>query len=223
MKFFYKVLLIVVAINLFIPAAYIFSKNNKFYISEKSLKYMEQKYGIFAKRRMEALLNLMNSLKNVKDEMTILTKVNDFFNRVPYKTDMQVWGVKDYWATRMEFLGKDAGDCEDYVIAKYFTLIQLGIPKEKLFFTYAKSKIYKTAHMVLTYFPTPKSIPLVLGNYNRKILPATKRKDLIPIANFRGDEIYLAKQRGLGKQVPPGRKVSKKWNDMINRIRSIEQ
>jgi predicted transglutaminase-like cysteine proteinase len=184
---------------------------------------MQTKYGLFAKRRMQALIDLMNSLKNEQNEYKILNDVNDFFNKTPYKSDMQIWGVKDYWATRDEFLGKDAGDCEDYVIAKYFTLIQLGIPEEKLFFTYTKSLKFKTAHMVLTYFKTPKSIPLVLGNYNKKILPATERKDLKPIANFRGKEIYLAKQRGLGKQVPAGKNNTKKWNNLILRIRSAEK
>ena len=39
---------------------------------------------------------------------------------------------KDYWATPIEFMGTGAGDCEDYAIAKYFSLINLGIPEDKL-------------------------------------------------------------------------------------------
>ena len=33
-------------------------------------------------------------------------------------------------------MGTNAGDCEDYEIAKYFSLIKLGIPDSKLRITY---------------------------------------------------------------------------------------
>ena len=59
-------------------------------------------------------------------------------------SDEKLWGQSDYWASRMESIGQNAGDCEDYVIAKFFTLIDLGIPQEKLYFTYVKENvIYK--------------------------------------------------------------------------------
>lgn len=197
--------------------------DREFFISKKTLDFVVKTYGPFAGKRVEALRDLMNELQDEKDEMVKLERVNDFFNRVPYKNDYQTWGKEDYWASRIEFLGKDAGDCEDYSIAKYFTLKQLGVPAEKMFLTYAKSITYKQAHMVLTYFEKPKSVPLVLGNYNKKILPATERKDLIPIFSFRGDTLYLAQQRGLGKVVPAGKKITDKWDELMNRIRSTEQ
>ncbi len=56
----------------------------------------------------------------------MLKMVNDFFNRMPYRTDMEVWGVEDYWATPREFIQK-SGDCEDYSITKYYALRELGI------------------------------------------------------------------------------------------------
>lgn len=103
-------------------------------------------------------------------------------------------------------LGKGAGDCEDYVIAKYFTLKQLGIPTDKLYFTYVKALKYNQAHMVLSYYETPKSIPLILDNINGKIKIATQRTDLLPVYSFNGDSLYLAKQEGLGQVVPGGNK-----------------
>ena len=103
----------------------------------------------------------MNSLKNAPEDEK-LKKVNRFFNQVRYQSDMETWGTKDYWATRMEFLGKDRGDCKDYATAKYFTLKQLGVPTSKMYLSYVKATKQKIAHMVLTYFETKQSIPLVL-------------------------------------------------------------
>lgn len=192
--------------------------NDDFFIDNETIKKVEKKYGIFAKNRVLALVKLMNSLKNAS-EYEKLVKVNHFFNQVPYQSDLKTWGVKDYWATRMEFLGKDRGDCEDYATAKYFTLKQLGVPTKKMYLSYVKATKQKIAHMVLTYFETPKSIPLVLDNYNKRILPATKRPDLIPIYSFNGDSLYLAKQKGLGKEVPSGLSKNKKWLQLLQDIK----
>jgi len=52
--------------------------------------------------------------------------------------------------------------------------------------------------MVLTYFKTPRSEPLVLDNLNFKVFPASKRKDLIPVYNFNpsaSDKLPNAKKR----------------------------
>ncbi|WP_458701566.1 transglutaminase-like cysteine peptidase [Sulfurospirillum sp. 1307] len=192
--------------------------NDDFFIDKKTIDKVEKKYGKFAKNRVLALVKLMNSLKNAPEDEK-LKKVNQFFNQVPYQSDLKTWGVKDYWATRMELLGKDRGDCEDYATAKYFTLKQLGVSESKMYLTYVKATKQKIAHMVLTYFKTPKSIPLVLDNYNKRILPATKRRDLIPIYSFNGESLYLAKQQGLGQKVPSGNRKNKKWLKLLDDIR----
>lgn len=188
------------------------------FFTQATLEKVEAKYGEYAKRRVESLNKLMSSLgaTNTDDK---LEKVNVFFNQMQFVSDKMLWGVEDYWATRMEFIGKGAGDCEDFVIAKYFTLKQLGVPTEKLFFTYVKAVKFQQAHMVLTYYETPTSIPLVLDNINGKILPATKRGDLIPVYSFNGDALYLAKQQGLGQIVPSGMKKNKKWIELVDKIR----
>lgn len=194
------------------------ANNDDFFIDKQTIDKVEKKYGKFAKNRVLALIKLMNSLKNANEDEKLL-KVNNFFNQVTYKSDMSVWGVKDYWATRMEFLGKDKGDCEDFATAKYFTLKQLGIPTSKMYLSYVKATKQKIAHMVLTYFKTKKSIPLVLDNYNKRILPATKRPDLVPVYSFNGDSLYLAKQKGLGKEVPSGVAKNKKWTKLLQDIK----
>lgn len=186
----------------------------EFSITKAFLEKIEREYGAFAKRRAFALVQMMNEVRD-QSEMEKLNGVNDFFNQTPYASDKETWGVSDYWATRYEFIGKDRGDCEDYVIAKYFTLKELGVPPSKLFMTYAKSLKYKTAHMVLTYYATPRSEPLILDNYNFKILPASQRDDLIPIYSFSGDELFNAKQAQIGKMVPAAAKQTRPWDELI--------
>ncbi|DAB38343.1 MAG: transglutaminase [Sulfuricurvum sp. RIFOXYD2_FULL_44_160] len=185
----------------------------EFSITKAFLDKIEREYGAFAKRRAFALVQMMNESRDT-DEMGKLEKVNDFFNQTPYASDKATWGESDYWATRYEFIGKDKADCEDYVIAKYFTLKELGVPTSKLFMTYAKSIRYKTAHLVLTYYETPRSVPLVLDNYNYKILPASQRNDLIPIYSFSGDELFNAKQAQIGKIVPASTRQKRPWNEL---------
>lgn len=207
---------------LYIALISIFSLNAQDdFFDRKLLKKVEQKYGLFAKRRVEALNSLMLKLKNATEEEKI-KQVNDFFNKMRWTDDMSLWGQRDYWATRMEFIGKDAGDCEDFVIAKYFTLKQLGISTKKLYFTYVKAVDYNQAHMVLSYYKKPKTVPLVLDNINKKILPATKRNDLVPVYSFNGDSLYLAKQEGLGRIVPSGNRQNKKWLEFIDRTKKGE-
>ena len=213
----------VVAIAILIATAlftsfHLYALSDDFFINKKTIQAVESKYGKYAKARVDALVKLMNSLKNAP-EYEKLKKVNRFFNQVRYQSDMKTWGVKDYWSTRMEFLGKDRGDCEDYATAKYFTLKQLGIPTSKMYLSYVKATKQKIAHMVLTYFETKKSIPLILDNYNKRILPASKRPDLIPIYSFNGDSLYLAKQTGLGKEVPSGVAKNKKWTRLLQDIK----
>lgn len=186
----------------------------EYFIAAVFLDKIEKSYGIFAKRRAIALLEMMNDARDDTERLK-LDKVNDFFNDVPYASDQSVWGVGDYWATRLEFIGKDRGDCEDYVIAKYFTLVDLGIPSKKLALVYAKSLRFKTAHMVLAYYETPRSVPLILDNLNLKILPATQRDDLVPVYSFSGDDLINAKQAALGRMLPAASRQTRPWDEFI--------
>jgi predicted transglutaminase-like cysteine proteinase len=182
------------------------------YVEEPLVEKITQKYKTFAKKRFFYLQKSLDSVENASD-LEKLETVNNFYNGVRYASDMKVYKKKDYWATPWEFLGKDMGDCEDYVISKYFALIYLGIDSQKLFFTYVKSTKFKAAHMVLTYFETPRSEPLILDNNNHKIFPASKRKDLTPIYNFNGDSLYRASKTGAGKKVKND-KAHKKWDEL---------
>ncbi len=187
-------------------------------VSQQEIQQAVQKYGLFAGRRLQAWQQLVNDNIN-QPEATQLKNVNDFFNEVRFIDDIDHWKQKDYWATPVEMLSTDAGDCEDYTIAKYFTLKALGVSEKKLYLTYVKAIRLNQAHMVLTYFTTPQSIPLVLDNINKRILKATKRNDLVPVYSFNGDGLWLAKQRGKGRSVSGGTSKLKAWNNLLERLK----
>jgi len=153
------------------------------FVSLSVLNKVEAKYGKSAKNRLVALNELLKNNQDA-DVKTKLEKVNDFFNSVKYASDKSTYGIDDYWANPYEMLARNAGDCEDYVLAKYLALEYLGVPTSKMFLTYVTVKKTKEGHMVLTYFETPKSEPLVLDNLKKSIKGASKRKDLVPVFNF---------------------------------------
>jgi predicted transglutaminase-like cysteine proteinase len=205
--------MLLIKIFLLLSLILTFSFANEPYVNDALMEKITQKYKIFAKKRFYYLQKSLDMAKE-ENEIEKLTIVNNYFNDVRYTSDMKVYKRKDYWATPWEFLGKDKGDCEDYVISKYFALLYLGVNSKKLFFTYVKSTKFKESHMVLTYFKTPRSEPLILDNNNRKVFPASKRKDLIPIYNFNGNSLYKASKKGKGKKIS-NQKAHKKWDELI--------
>lgn len=195
-------------ISLFTSCTYGFQP----YVEASLLNKIIQKYQAFTEKRFFYLQSVLDSVED-KSTLEKLEEVNNFYNDVKYASDIEVYGVNDYWATPWEFLGKDKGDCEDYVISKYFALIYLKIDPKKLFFTYVSSSRFNGAHMVLTYFETPSSEPLVLDSNNHKIFPASQRTDLTPIYNFSGDSLYKASKNGVGLKIE-NQKVHKKWDNL---------
>lgn len=161
-------------------------------LSKADIEKLGKKYGARAQRRLESWQNLLVELAN-EDESYKLERVNQFFNQVRFLDDIKHWKKKDYWATPVEFLITNGGDCEDFSIAKYYTLKELGVPTDKMNLAYVKALEYNQAHMVLTYYKNPRSTPLVLDNINGEILPATKRPDLLHVYSFNGDKLWLSK------------------------------
>lgn len=186
-------------------------------ISEKLLKKIRDKYGATAEARVRHWENLIHQYHNSADKEK-LTIVNDFFNGARFVSDSQQWHKRDYWATPLEFLANDAGDCEDFSIAKYFTLKEMGLDISKLRITYVKATTLNQAHMVLAYYATPNAEPLILDNINKRIKPASQRQDLRPIYSFNADNLWLARTRN--EQLKAGKPSQLNlWQDLNNRMR----
>lgn len=134
----------------------------------------------FDKQIQKRIKSWENMIKFAEDKKLLnkLKIVNDYFNKISYSSDINNWESTDYWATPIEFLTSGAGDCEDYAIAKYFTLKKLGIKKDKLSLIYTNLAKNNQAHIVLSYSHKPNYIPIILDNVNKKLHLSTKRKDL---------------------------------------------
>ncbi len=174
-------------------------------------------YGNDAKVRAEKWKELLADSQS-SSEWNKINKINYFFNQqISYQEDQQLWGRKDYWASPVETIGRGKGDCEDYAIAKFFSLTAIGVSEKKLRLMYVRQLTVNQPHMVLIYFEKPNSIPLVLDNYNPKVLPANKRPDIKPIYSFNGEGLWMAKAKGLGRKVKQGSGVSA-WDKLLERI-----
>ncbi|MGF6220677.1 cysteine protease LapG [Pseudomonas frederiksbergensis] len=182
------------------------------------LQTAEKRYGPLgpARGRIEAWSQLLQSELN-QPEREQLNAVNRFFNQqLNFQDDMRIWRQTDYWATPVESLIKAAGDCEDYALAKYFSLRHLGIPSEKLRITYVKALNQNQAHMVLTFYSSPTADPLVLDNLIGEIRPASQRKDLLPVYAFNAEGLYLPGAHG-GKRSSDSKKLSR-WQDVLQKM-----
>ncbi|GAB4342843.1 MAG: transglutaminase-like cysteine peptidase [Desulfobulbaceae bacterium] len=188
----------------------------KFRLDESVLAEAEKKYGPSARQRLLDWEELIRSDTSTSD-MEKLVKVNDFFNRLDFVSDSLHWGVEDYWATPVEFLASDGGDCEDFSLAKYFTLKAMGVNERRLNLTYVKALNLDQAHMVLTYFEVPGEEPLVLDNLINDIKPAGERTDLLPVYSFNGTGLWIAKMRGRGELVGRSDRLSR-WRELLTRM-----
>jgi len=168
------------------------------------------------KPRVDAWQHLLATEKQAS-EMDKLTVVNQFFNKqMRYTEDVDLWHEVDYWATPIESLWKGAGDCEDYAIAKYFSLRRLGVPSEKLLITYVKALRLNRAHMALTYYPSPNAMPLVLDSLIDEIKPASERPDLLPVYSFNAQGLWLPGAQG-NKKVGDTKRLSR-WQDVLKKM-----
>ena len=178
-----------------------------------------QRYGARAAETIGAWRRLIEESRALPDNDK-LNKVNVFFNRrILFKTDWEVYKQEDYWATPLEFMGNGAGDCEDFVIAKYVTLQLLGISNEHLRLVYVRYKVGSTApiaHMVLGYYPQPTEEPLILDNLISSIRPASMRSDLAPVFSFNSDGLWVG--GASASSADPTTRLSR-WRDVLERMR----
>ncbi|MDQ5897157.1 MAG: hypothetical protein QG612_1243 [Pseudomonadota bacterium] len=156
------------------------------------------------------------------DDERRLELINQFFNRrIYFREDTEVWGQIDYWATPLEMFAQGQGDCEDYAIGKYFSLLAAGVPPVKLRLVYVRATLggaggVQQAHMVLAYYATPTTEPLILDNLIGEIRPASRRPDLQPVFSFNADGLWQG-TNGPGSN-DPGARLSR-WRDVLIRAR----
>lgn len=152
-----------------------------------------------------------------------LEVANTFFNRrIYYEVDLIVWKQNDYWATPLELMGRGDGDCEDFAISKYMTLLMMGVPDEKLRMIYVRAQsgnstlVKSEAHMVLGYYETPSSEPLILDNLISSIRPGSRRPDLTPVFSFNTQGLWVG--GATASSADPTVRLSR-WRDLLERMK----
>ncbi|MDN5107298.1 transglutaminase-like cysteine peptidase [Aliarcobacter butzleri] len=176
----------------------------------------------FILKRLAKYEEVKNKAKNL-DINNKLTQINLFINGSLAEFDNASMGIDDYWMTPKEFFIKGHGDCEDYVIAKYFTLLELGVKKENLYPAIVKVQGSASFHLVLLYVEDKNKSPLVLDNLSFKILPFSKRTDLTPKVAFNEIDSYtLTREKFLQKANVDWGKENK-WEKLLNRVYKLDE
>lgn len=163
------------------------------------------------RQEIEAMRDLPDAAK--------LERANRFFNgRIRWVSDPFAWQRSDYWATPLETMGAGMGDCEDFAIAKYLTLLLAGMDVNKLRITYVKLQTDergRQAHMVLAYYPSPREEPLILDNLVPDILAASLRGDLTPVYGFNSRGLWVGGASNPASTEPEAR--LSRWRDLLRR------
>jgi predicted transglutaminase-like cysteine proteinase len=179
------------------------------------LHNIEKKSGIIAKNRIIDYAQNIILFKEYHKAKQLI-HVNLYLNKLLPQYDAIIQKQEDYWSTPKEFLITGYGDCEDYVIIKYFTLLKLGFEKEKLFLTTVREKYYGGYHMVLSYFEIKNKPPLILDNLSFKILNLSKRTDLEADIFINSDGVHkIDKEYKLTKVA----NYFKQYDDLEKRIK----
>lgn len=131
---------------------------------------------------------LIQSLKGL-DLRAKLEAVNTAINNHPYVSSYVNWHESNHWETPSEFLAK-GGQCQDFVVTKYFLLRAAGVPDAKLQVVVVRDKIWGD-HAVLVADDNGQK--LVLDNINKNVLPATERKDLSPYYAINQQGVWMFK------------------------------
>jgi predicted transglutaminase-like cysteine proteinase len=112
-----------------------------------------------------------------ENDMEKLKTVNRFFNQWPYRLDREVYGTADHWATPEAFM-THGGDCEDFGIAKYFTLRHLGLSAAQLRLVVVRDRIRGIGHAVLAVYLD--DTVYILDNLTDQVLPHTRYRHYRP-------------------------------------------
>ncbi len=125
---------------------------------------------------------------NILDRRTQMQFVNRQFNEQPYILDITNWGVSDYWETPKEFK-MVSGDCEDYAIAKFLMLRELGWPEEAMRIAVVHDTNLDIGHAVLIV--DSEDISWVLDNQTRTPLQMDRVLHYVPFYSFNSETTWL--------------------------------
>jgi predicted transglutaminase-like cysteine proteinase len=122
------------------------------------------------------------------DLMTQLREIHVEMNGKRYVTDPVNWNLPDYWATPFQFLRKN-GDCEDYAIAKYMALRDLGVSVDDMRIVVLNDLNLRIAHAVLAVYVN--GTPYILDNQISTVVPASSIRHYQPVYSINENGWWL--------------------------------
>lgn len=202
-----------------------FANSLPFSLNKEDVRIIQNAYE--NKKITTRLLRYKEFLKEAKDfEIEKkLNRVNSYINKIRPKHDQlsnKNGGentIGDYWMTPKEFFIAGSGDCEDYAIAKLYTLKYLGVEPKKLFLSVVKVKGSSTLHMILLYEQHKHLSPLVLDNLSWKVLPLDRRKDLTPLFAFNETTSLDFQNKKLGTYMKIDWGREDKWKELLKKVK----
>ena len=184
------------------------------HFTENDFISIEKKSGRIAKNRSNDYQKTITTLQST-NEIKQLNSVNRYLNQLLPQYDAVTQNKEDHWATPKEFLAKGYGDCEDYVIIKYFSLLKLGFDSKKLYLTTVNELYTGGYHMVLSYFKEQNKSPLILDNLSFRILPLNKRSDIRADLFINAKGIYKIDSNNKLYKIGA---YSKKFQELLKRV-----
>lgn len=139
-----------------------------------------------AARRFIALIDTLKD----RDGRARLDAVNRTVNEtIRYQSDMQQFGEPDRWLAPLAAFTSRLGDCEDYVIAKYFALREAGFPLVDLRFVLVRDRKARDDHAVLA--ARDDGHWLILDNRHHALDHDTSLTHLTPLFAINHDGVKL--------------------------------
>lgn len=125
--------------------------------------------------------NMMRSARSVSRAEQV-ARVNIFFNRLTYRPDIQQYGEAEHWAVPIELLAHGAGDCEDYAVAKFFSLRLLGFTNDELRVVSLLDRADRVGHTVAVV--SLNGTRYVLDNRSDRLFPEARYQHYQPVVSM---------------------------------------
>lgn len=157
------------------------------YFDERSLLDSPCESSTFNRCHLQEWKQFLASIENL-EPMAQLVVVNARMNTKRYIIDPRNYGVRDYWATPLQFFNKD-GDCEDYAITKFMSLRALGFENDHMRIVVLNDLNLRIPHAVLVVYM--KGRALVLDNQIQLVVPAEVVRHYSPIYSVNESNWWL--------------------------------
>lgn len=158
--------------------------NAETFVTKKQIEEYKEKYGENAAQRLKNWNNLLEQRQDSSD-IQKGRSINKYFNLYRYKYDYK-FDVKgnryksDFFRSFEDFVGKFGGDCDDYSIVKYHSLLKLGIPEDRLEIWVGGFQSKGINHAVLAFYVDDSNDPLILDSNTRWAVRFSERKNFTP-------------------------------------------